>query len=89
MPEFTFDGKSVPFQPGDTVGSALHRAGVKVISRSLRYHRPRGLFGKEGEFVAELAVFQREGEPCPRCGKAIKRIVQSGRSTFFCQRCQR
>lgn len=45
--------------------------------------------GREGEFVAELAVFQREGEPCPRCGSAIKRIVQSGRSTFLCPKCQK
>ena len=42
--QFTFDGKEVPYQDGDTLGSALHRAGVKVLSRSLRYHRPRGLF---------------------------------------------
>lgn len=41
---FTFDGKAIPFLDGDTVGSALHRAGVKVIARSLKYHRPRGLY---------------------------------------------
>lgn len=41
--EFTFDGKPIPIRPGDTLGSALHRAGVKAIARSLRYHRPRGL----------------------------------------------
>jgi sarcosine oxidase, subunit alpha len=40
---FTFDGKSIPIHAGDTLGSALHRAGVKAIARSLRYHRPRGL----------------------------------------------
>ena len=44
--------------------------------------------GREGEFVAELAVFQREGESCPRCGAGIRRIVQSGRSTFYCRHCQ-
>ena len=42
--QFTFDGKAIPFEDGDTVGSALHRAGVKVIARSLKYHRPRGLY---------------------------------------------
>ncbi len=42
--QFTFDGKAIPFLDGDTVGSALHRAGVKVIARSLKYHRPRGLY---------------------------------------------
>lgn len=44
MAQFTFDGKAIPIEPGDTIGSALHRAGVKVISRSLKYHRPRGLY---------------------------------------------
>ncbi|MEA3191219.1 MAG: hypothetical protein QOD77_1801 [Thermoplasmata archaeon] len=48
MAAFTFDGRTVPFEPGDTLGSALHRAGVKVISRSLRYHRPRGLYCNAG-----------------------------------------
>ncbi|HLF16841.1 MAG TPA: (2Fe-2S)-binding protein, partial [Candidatus Thermoplasmatota archaeon] len=43
-PAFTFDGQEVPCRPGDTLGSALHRAGVKVLSRSLKYHRPRGLY---------------------------------------------
>jgi formamidopyrimidine-DNA glycosylase len=45
--------------------------------------------GEEGNFQLEVAVFQREGEPCPRCGTAVRRIVQSGRSTFFCPACQR
>lgn len=34
----------MPVRPGDTLGSALHRAGVLVLSRSMKYHRPRGLY---------------------------------------------
>lgn len=34
-------------------------------------------------------VYDREGEPCLSCARAIKRIVQSGRSTYFCTKCQR
>lgn len=45
--------------------------------------------GEQGKFQFAVAVFQREGEPCPRCEAAVRRIVQSGRSTFFCSRCQR
>ncbi|HUR24595.1 MAG TPA: bifunctional DNA-formamidopyrimidine glycosylase/DNA-(apurinic or apyrimidinic site) lyase [Candidatus Thermoplasmatota archaeon] len=45
--------------------------------------------GNEGRFMMEVAVFQREGEDCPRCGAAIRRIVQSGRSTFYCPACQK
>jgi len=44
--------------------------------------------GETGLFQVELMVYGREGEPCRRCGSAIQRLVQAGRSTFFCPRCQ-
>ena len=34
-------------------------------------------------------VYEREGEPCVKCGKRIRRVVQGGRSTYFCPGCQR
>ena len=40
---FTFNGKTYDAHPGDTIASALTAAGVKVLSRSFKYHRPRGL----------------------------------------------
>jgi len=36
-----------------------------------------------------FGVYDREGEPCLVCGTTIKRIVQTGRSTYFCPNCQR
>ncbi len=42
----------------------------------------------EGEFQVNLAVYARKGEPCLRCGCTIRRIVQAGRSTFYCPGCQ-
>jgi hypothetical protein len=36
-----------------------------------------------------LLVYQRAGEPCPRCSRPIRRIVVGGRSTHFCSWCQR
>jgi len=36
-----------------------------------------------------LGVYDRAGEPCRRCGTSIRRIIQAGRSTFFCPHCQR
>jgi formamidopyrimidine-DNA glycosylase len=47
--------------------------------------------GELGYFQHEFAVYGREGEPCPGCDckKAVQRIVQSGRSTFFCAKRQR
>ena len=34
-------------------------------------------------------VYEREGEPCLKCGARIRRVVQAGRSTYYCPRCQR
>ena len=45
--------------------------------------------GELGYFQHEFAVYGRQGEPCVQCGQAIKRVVQAGRSTFFCSKCQR
>jgi sarcosine oxidase subunit alpha len=42
--EFQFNGKNYLAFAGDTVASALWAAGVKVLSRSFKYHRPRGAF---------------------------------------------
>ncbi len=44
--------------------------------------------GETGYFQLSLAVYGRMGEPCIKCGKIIERIVQTGRSTFFCSACQ-
>jgi formamidopyrimidine-DNA glycosylase len=38
--------------------------------------------------VARLAVYDREGKPCRRCRTPIRRMIQAGRSTYFCPRCQ-
>ncbi|BDG75336.1 bifunctional DNA-formamidopyrimidine glycosylase/DNA-(apurinic or apyrimidinic site) lyase [Roseomonas fluvialis] len=45
--------------------------------------------GELGRFQETFAVYGREGAPCPHCAAPIQRIVQSGRSTFFCARAQR
>ena len=45
--------------------------------------------GNEGRMQREFKVYAREGEPCPRCGRAIVRSVVAGRGTFHCPRCQR
>lgn len=44
--------------------------------------------GKPGYFAQSLQVYGREGESCHRCKASIKRIAQSGRSTWFCSKCQ-
>jgi formamidopyrimidine-DNA glycosylase len=41
-----------------------------------------------GEFQQHFRVYDREGEPCIRCGQPIRRLVQAGRSSFYCRQCQ-
>ncbi|MEO1553522.1 MAG: bifunctional DNA-formamidopyrimidine glycosylase/DNA-(apurinic or apyrimidinic site) lyase [Pseudomonadota bacterium] len=45
--------------------------------------------GELGYFQKQFSVYDREGAPCDTCQRPIKRIVQSGRSSFFCSFCQR
>ncbi len=45
--------------------------------------------GQEGYFSVSLAAYGRAGQRCERCGGAIRRRVQAGRSTFFCPSCQK
>ncbi len=45
--------------------------------------------GEAGGFQQHFAVYGREGEPCEGCGRPVQRIVQGGRSTFFCSHCQK
>jgi formamidopyrimidine-DNA glycosylase len=44
--------------------------------------------GERGRMQDEFLVHTREGEPCPRCGGPIARVVVSGRSTYYCPACQ-
>jgi formamidopyrimidine-DNA glycosylase len=44
---------------------------------------------QDGEALARLAVYDRAGAECRRCATPVRRVVQAGRSTYFCPRCQR
>jgi formamidopyrimidine-DNA glycosylase len=60
---------------------------IKAGGSSLRDHRRAD--GSLGDFQHNFEVYDREGEPCPNCKGKVKRIVQTGRSTFYCPRCQK
>ena len=47
--DFVFDGKKLLAKKGDTIASALWRNGIKVITRSIKFHRPRGLHCGTGD----------------------------------------
>jgi formamidopyrimidine-DNA glycosylase len=68
---------------------AVLRDAIKAGGSSLRDYAKAD--GERGYFQHHFAVYDREGKPCPGkdCGGAIKRIVQAGRSTFYCRSCQK
>lgn len=45
--------------------------------------------GRAGEYTSRLRAYGRTGEPCPRCGTPIERVVVAQRSSHFCPECQR
>ncbi len=45
--------------------------------------------GQLGYFSKRFDVYDREGQPCPRCAAPILRFAQGGRSTWYCARCQK
>jgi formamidopyrimidine-DNA glycosylase len=67
---------------------AVLREAVEAGGSSLRDHRR--VDGGLGGFQHRFLVYDREGGPCPGgCGGKVRRIVQGGRSTFYCPRCQK
>lgn len=65
------------------------RDAIEAGGSTLRDYRRTD--GSLGEFQHTFSVYGREGEPCvtPGCRGIVQRIVQAGRSTFYCARCQR
>lgn len=61
----------------DAVRATMHDA----LANTGRY--------QDGEALERLTVYGREGHPCRRCGAAVRRVLQAGRSTYFCAPCQR
>ena len=72
----------------DAIRAVLTDA-ISAGGSSLRDHRQTS--GELGYFQHAFRVYDREGELCPTpgCSGTIKRIVQTGRSTFFCPVCQK
>jgi formamidopyrimidine-DNA glycosylase len=86
-----------PRRPANTLSEAelaRVRDGVRQVLAEAIEHRGttfldyRDARGEEGAFAARLKVYDREGQPCGVCGGTVQRLVQGGRSTFFCPSCQ-
>ena len=48
----------------------------------------RDFYGGRGGYQNEFLTYGRTGEPCNKCGLALKRIVVGGRGTWMCEKCQ-
>jgi formamidopyrimidine-DNA glycosylase len=76
-------------EEAETLAAAVRdvlRDAIAAGGSSLRDYRRAD--GELGYFQHSFAVYDREGEPCRRCGGPIARSVQSGRSSFWCPACQ-
>ena len=86
----------------DTPGTALSQRRALAILRAAREVMERALEvggtsfdalyvnvdGRSGYFARSLSAYGREGEPCPRCGSTMRRVMHGGRSSHYCPRCQ-
>ena len=84
-PAFRFDGQDIPYEEGDTLASALHRAEVRALSRSMKYHRPRGAYCFSGGCAGcMVAVDGRPNvlacmEPAAACDVSSQNRIGSAR----------
>lgn len=82
-----------PLRPAGTLthdeAARLTEAMRAVLSEGIAQRGSmRDLWGHRGTSLAHLEVFEREGQPCPRCGGRVVRIRQNGRNTYYCPACQ-
>ena len=96
--EALFRAKVDPRRPANTLTrpeAKRLQAGVQSVLRDAIDFRGTTLLdyrdasGEEGAFADRLSVYDRAGQPCVRCKKPVQRLVQAGRSTFFCASCQK
>jgi formamidopyrimidine-DNA glycosylase len=69
--------------------SVIHVLHAGIDAKGATIDDYRDASGAEGSFQDRFQVHLREGEPCPRCGSAIRKIRAAGRGTYFCPNCQR
>jgi formamidopyrimidine-DNA glycosylase len=82
--EALWHAKLDPRQPA----SGLTRAEVARLLRAVRTALLRASGNRYFRGGGRFAVYGRAGEPCRRCGTAIARFTQAGRSTYHCPTCQ-
>jgi formamidopyrimidine-DNA glycosylase len=98
--EALWEAKVSPTLPASALSAARCEQLVTAIQVVLERAPAERYYDRDGKSITgntalsgmnddTWRVYSREGEPCVRCGTVIRRIVQGGRSTFFCPHCQR
>jgi formamidopyrimidine-DNA glycosylase len=83
-------GKSGVTKRAERITAAIHDVIVEAIDAGgSSISDFVNVEGELGYFSHNFQVYGREGKPCVSCDSTIRRIVQSGRSTFYCPSCQR
>jgi len=81
----------------ERAASSLSAAEVRTLARAIegsirdtlaREDGPEITYVEEAGAENPFDVYGKQGEPCPRCGSKLVRIVQGGRSTVYCKKCQ-
>ncbi|MFA5392430.1 MAG: bifunctional DNA-formamidopyrimidine glycosylase/DNA-(apurinic or apyrimidinic site) lyase [Candidatus Paceibacterota bacterium] len=98
--EILWDAKINPFKKAKELKKKeikrLFQSITKILDLAIKYQGTsaedgsyRNLYGEKGFYAKFLKVYQKEGDPCSRCGTLIKRIKDQSRSTFYCSKCQK
>jgi formamidopyrimidine-DNA glycosylase len=67
----------------------LHAAILQTLTEGIALRgTQRDLFGRKGQAIHRRNIFEKSGEPCPRCGGRIAFLKIGGRNTFYCPSCQ-
>ncbi len=73
---FQFDGRQFDGFEGDTVASALLAQGVKLVARSFKYHRPRGVMGAGSEEASALVTIGKGAQSDPNVRATVQEVYQ-------------
>jgi len=96
--EILWEAKIHPFKLSYKLNNqelkAIYQAIKKILTKAIKLRGTsisdfRDPEGREGKYTEIRSVYQREGEPCYRCGSKIKRVKIGGRSAYFCPQCQK
>ncbi len=96
--EALYDARIHPLRPSNSLTpeeiERLHHSIVRALIGGIThggtsFNDYRDLWGEAGDNYNHVRVYQREGQPCARCGTPIERVVIGQRSAHFCPACQK